>query len=69
MEAITYYHREGVDYGALALTVRQLATVEAALAFALDRDPVVGAEAYDIRDEVMAGIQRLEERGGHAVLP
>ncbi len=66
MEAITYYQREGVDYGVLALTLRQLATVEGALAFALDRDPVVGAEAYDIRDEVMAGIQRLEGREGGA---
>ena len=70
MVAITYYQREGVDYGVLALTLGQLRIVRDALEYALDRAvPALDPEGFDIRDEVLAGIQRLEGRERHAVQP
>ena len=64
MESITYYTRDGVDYGVLALTKTELQVVSAALGFALDRDNGVDARAHDIRILALQGIQRLEGREG-----
>jgi len=62
MEPITYYTRDGQEWGVLALTLDQLRTVSATLDFAMDRDNTVGAEALDIRNVVLEGIQHMEGR-------
>ncbi len=63
MEPITYYHRDGKDFGVLALTLAQLRIVRDAIEYALDRAvPALGAGGFDIRDEVLEGIERMEGR-------
>ena len=62
MEAITYYTRDEVEFGVLALTLGQLCIVRDALEYALDRAVHGDAGAYDIRDEVVAGIERMAAR-------
>ncbi len=63
MESITYYTRDDVEFGVLALTLRQLCIVGDALEYALEvADPEREAEAFAIRDEVLAGIERMEGR-------
>ncbi len=63
MEPITYYTRDDEEFGVLALTLQQLRTVRDALEYALDRGvPALDAGAYDIRDEVLAAIERMDAR-------
>ncbi len=63
MEPITYYTRDGEHFGVLALTLDELRVLRDALdALMARRVAAVDFGVFDIRDEVLAGIERMEGR-------
>ena len=64
MEAITYYTRDDVEFGVLALTQEELQVLSAALDFVLNGTKLVDDIVHDLHDEVREGIHHLAWRQG-----
>lgn len=64
MEAITYYTRDGEEFGVLALTQAELQVLSAALDFVVAGTKLVDDIVHDLHNEVRAGIHRLAWREG-----
>ena len=64
MEPITYYSRDDMEFGVLALTQEELHVLNAALDFVLNGTKLVDDIVYDLHDEVREGIHHLTWREG-----